>query len=140
MPKRIYIASDHRGYWLKDYLKRKFRLADLGTFDDSRLVDDVDYARKVVMHVKREKVPGILICGSGQGMAISANRSKGIRAALCKDITDAEWARKHTDANILVLASEFTKGSQAQKIAEKFLRTKFLGLARYNRRIKKMDL
>ena len=126
-----FIASDHRGFWLKDYLKRKFLLIDLGTFDDSRLVDEVDYAKKLVKYV--------LICGSGFGMDIAANRHKGIRATLCHTIEDAEWARKHTDANIIVLSAEFTKGSMAAKITSKFFSEKFLGLARYKRRIKKMD-
>lgn len=133
-----FIASDHRGYWLKDYLKRKHPLIDLGTFDDTKLVDEVDYANKLVKYVKKERCMGILICGSGQGMAISANRHKGIRACLCRTVVDAEWARTHTDANILVLAAEFTKGHEAEKICNKFFETKFLGLARYKRRIRKM--
>lgn len=133
-----FIASDHRGYWLKDYLKRKYPLIDLGTFNDTKLVDDVDYAKKLVKLVLEEKSRGILICGSGHGMTISANRFKGIRACLCRSIGDAEWARKHTDANVLVLAAEFTKGRQAERIAKIFFTTKFLGLNRYKRRIKKM--
>lgn len=133
-----FIASDHRGFWLKDYIKRKYSLIDLGPFDDSKIVDEVDYANKLVKYVKKEKSFGILICGSGFGMCISANRHKGIRACICKNETDAEWARKHNDANVLVLAGEFTKGHEAERIVKKFFETKFLGLARYKRRIKKM--
>jgi len=134
-----FIASDHRGFWLKDYLKRKYPLIDLGTFDDKKLVDEVDYAKKLVKFVLKEKTKGILICGSGFGMDIAANRHKGIRATLCHTLQDAEWAREHTDANVIVLSAEFTKGSMAEKILKKFFSTKFSGLARYKRRIKKMD-
>jgi ribose 5-phosphate isomerase B len=134
-----FIASDHRGFWLKDYIKRKSPLIDLGTFSDVKKVDEVDYAKKLVKYVKKEKCFGILICGSGFGMDISANRYKGIRACLCRTQTDAEWARKHTDANILVLAGEFTKGREAERICKKFFETTFSGLPRYKRRIVKMD-
>jgi len=133
-----FIASDHRGFFLKDYLKRKHPLIDLGTFDDVKLVDEVDYADKLVKFVKKEKSLGILICGSGHGMTIAANRHKGIRACLCRTEIDAQWARFHTNANILVLAGEFTKGTQAEKIVKKFFSTKFSGLERYKRRIQKM--
>ena len=133
-----FIASDHRGFYLKDYLKRKFPLIDLGPFDD-KMIDDVDYAEKMVKYVLKEKMPGILICGSGFGMDIAANRHKGIRAALCRTLEDALWARQHTDANIIVFAAEFTKGSHAEKLVKRFYETKFLGLARYKRRLKKMD-
>jgi len=134
-----FIASDHRGYWLKDYIKWKLSLIDLGTFSDRKLVDEVDYAKRLVKYVKEHKCYGILICGSGFGMDVSANRHKGIRACICRNVVDAEWARKHVDANVLVLAAEFTKGRQAEKIVETFFKTKFLGLNRYKRRIKKMD-
>ena len=135
---RGFIASDHRGFWLKDYLKRKYPLIDLGTFSDSKIVDEVDYANKLVKYVKSEKSFGILICGSGFGMDISANRHKGIRACLCRNELDANWARAHTDSNVLVLSGEFTKGREAERIVRKFFETKFLGLDRYKRRIKKM--
>jgi RpiB/LacA/LacB family sugar-phosphate isomerase len=133
-----FIASDHRGFWLKDYIKRKYPLIDLGTFDDVKLVDEVDYANKLVKYVKKEKCPGVLICGSGFGMDITANRHKGVRAALCHTLDDAKWAREHTDANVIVLSAEFTKGKMAEAILDKFFKTKFAGLERYKRRIKKM--
>ncbi len=124
---------------LKEELKGKFPLIDLGTFDDAKLVDEVDYAKRLVTYVLKEKKPGILICGSGFGMDIAANRHKGIRATLCHTLKDAEWARYHTDANVIVLSGEFTKPVLAQKLVRKFFTTKFSGLARYTRRIKKMD-
>ena len=141
MTKKIlgFIASDHRGFDLKELLKNKFPLIDLGTTNSEIKVDEVDYAKKLVKYVLKEKSTGILICGSGFGMDISANRHKGIRATLCKTLKDAEWARKHTDANIIVLSGEFTKPKDAEKIVKKFYNTKFDGLDRYKRRIKKMD-
>lgn len=134
-----FIASDHRGFALKESLKEKFPLIDLGVFGCEKLVDEVDYAKKLVKYVLNEKSKGILICGSGFGMTISANRFKGIRAVLCRDVRDAEWARMHNDANVLVLAGEFTKSKDAEKIVNTFYQTEFLGLDRYKRRIKKMD-
>jgi ribose 5-phosphate isomerase B len=135
-----FIASDHRGFFLKDYLKRKFPLVDLGTFDEEKKVDEVDYAKKLARNVLKQKSRGILICGSGFGMDIAANRHKGIRATLCHDVRDAEWARQHTDANVLVLSGEFTNGSKSEKIVDAFFKTRFSGLERYKRRIKKMDI
>ena len=139
--KRIigFIAADHRGFKLKENIKKKFPIIDLGTFDDKKIVDEVDYAKKLVRNVLREKSTGILICGSGFGMDIAANRHKGIRATLCHNVKDAEWAKYHTNANILVLSGEFTKPKDAEKIVKKFYSTKFSGISRYKRRIKKMD-
>lgn len=133
-----FIASDHRGYRLKNYLKEKYPLIDLGTFDDKKKVDEVDYANKLVKYVKKENCFGVLICGSGFGMDMAANRHKGIRATLCHNLRDVKWAREHTDANVLVLSSEFTNEKNSALIFDKFFKTKFLGLVRYKRRIKKI--
>lgn len=133
-----FIAADHRGFWLKDYLKRKHPLIDLGTFEDTKKVDYPDYAKKLCSLVKKEDSKGILICGTGIGMSIAANRHKGIRAALCRDAKDAEMARKHNDANVLVLAGDFMKGHLAEKIAGVFFKTEFLGEQRHKNRINKM--
>jgi ribose 5-phosphate isomerase B len=133
-----FIASDHRGFWLKDYLKRYELLIDLGPFDAAKKVDYPDYAKKLCNLVKKEKSMGILICGTGIGMSMAANRYKGVRAALCRTVNDAELARTHNDANILVLGADLTKGRIALKIADKFFKTKFSNLPRHERRIKKM--
>lgn len=133
-----FIASDHRGFWLKDYIKRKHPLIDLGPFDDEKKVDYPDYAKKLSSLIKKENSKGILICGTGIGMSIAANRYKGIRAALCRDVKDAEMARKHNDANVLVLSGDFTKGNQAEKIVDVFFKTSFSGEQRHKNRIKKM--
>lgn len=133
-----FIASDHRGFWLKDYLKRYELLIDLGTFDDIKKVDYPDYADKLCKLVKKEHSMGVLMCSTGIGMSIAANRYTGIRAALCRTVKDAELARSHNDANVLVLAAEFTKGSMAVKIVDKFFKTKFSNASRHKRRIRKM--
>ena len=133
-----FIASDHRGYELKEYLKTKFPLIDLGPFLDKN-VDYPDYARKLTKYVLKEKSMGILICGTGIGMSIAANRYKGIRAALCDDIGEAGLARLHNDANILVLRGDYVEPKMAVKIAKKFFEVKFSDEERHKRRIKKLD-
>jgi ribose 5-phosphate isomerase B len=134
-----FIASDHRGYVLKEYLKEKFPLIDLGTDSCDKKVDYPDYAQKLSKYVLKEKSRGILICGTGIGMSIAANRHKGIRAGLCHTTTDAALTRLHNDANILCLAGDFTKPKDAEKIAAVFFETKFSGEERHKRRIKKLD-
>ena len=134
-----FIASDHRGYALKEFLKAKFPLIDLGTNSCDKKVDYPDYAKELSKYVLKEKSFGILICGTGIGMSIAANRNKGIRAALCHTTTDAAITRLHNDANVLVLAGEYTKPKDAEKIVEVFFETKFSGEERHKRRIKKLD-
>jgi len=134
-----FIASDHRGYALKEYLKEKFPLIDLGTFDCEKKVDYPDYAKKLSKYVLKEKSYGILICGTGIGMSIAANRNKGIRAALCHTIKDAEMARLHNNANVMTLGSDVTTPKEAEKLAKKFFETQFSGEERHIKRIKKLD-
>jgi ribose 5-phosphate isomerase B len=134
-----FIASDHRGYDLKEYLKLKFPLIDLGTNSAEKKVDYPDYAKKVSTYVIKEKSSGILICSTGIGMSIAANRNKGIRAALCHNTADAALARLHNDANILVLSGGSTKLRDAEKIVKVFFETKFSGEERHKKRIKKLD-
>ncbi|HYD03820.1 MAG TPA: RpiB/LacA/LacB family sugar-phosphate isomerase [Alphaproteobacteria bacterium] len=133
-----FIASDHRGYELKEHLKSKFPLIDLGTDNDKTKVDYPDYASKLSNYVLKEKSRGILICGTGIGMSIAANRKKGIRAALCHDTDDAKLAREHNDANVLALKGSI-KTKAAEKIVEKFFNTDFSEEERHKRRIKKLD-
>jgi len=133
-----FIAADHAGYELKEYLKEKFAFIDLGTFNDSS-VDYPDYAKKLCKYVLKEKSMGILICGTGIGMSIAANRNKKIRAALCNDVGVAELARLHNDANVLVLGGRVTKPSEAEKIVKRFFDAKFSNEDRHKRRIQKLD-
>jgi ribose 5-phosphate isomerase B len=133
-----FIASDHAGYELKEYLKDKYAFIDLGTFNDSS-VDYPDYAKKLCKYVLKERSLGVLICGTGIGMSIAANRNKGIRAALCNDVGVAELARLHNNANVLVLGGRVTKPIEASKIVKRFFDAKFSNEDKHKRRIKKLD-
>ena len=107
--KKIFISSDHAGYKLKDYIKnnihKKNKIFDLGPFD-TKSVDYPLYAHKLAKNVKKSKNNfGILICGSGTGMNIVANKHKNIRAALCFSVKSTKLSRLHNDANIITLGS-----------------------------------
>src|SRR4030043_561990 len=143
-PKKIVIASDHAGYELKikviDYLEKKRCIVDdLGT-DSIVSVDYPDYGHALAEHVASQKYDaGISICGSGNGINITANKHPEIRSALCwrKDI--AELARKHNNANICALPARFITFEQACEIADAFLSTPFEG-GRHQRRIEKIPV
>ena len=136
------IASDHAGVILKtkiiEFLQKKgIKALDLGPKNDDR-VDYPDYAHKMVEEIIEEAVPkGILICGTGIGMSIAANRSSSIRAALCVNELMAEYSRLHNNANILVLGSKLVKDELSLKMVDKFLETKFEG-GRHARRLDKI--
>ncbi|MDD4615712.1 MAG: ribose 5-phosphate isomerase B [Alphaproteobacteria bacterium] len=128
----ISMASDHRGYPLKALLSAKLRergigVADFGTTDESRC-DAGDFAQKLVedMRAHPERL-GILICGTGQAMAMTANRYKHIRAALCTNTTMVRLAREHNDANVLVLGAHIIGQEVALDCLNAFLETKFMG-------------
>jgi ribose 5-phosphate isomerase B len=138
----VLIASDHRGLELKTaflgWLKEKgFAVRDLGTNTAERC-DIGDYAQKMALEMaKNKELLGILICGSGQASAMTANRYKHIRAALCTDVTMARLAREHNDANILVLGAHIVGLEVAIDCLDVFLKTKFLG-GRYAERRDKL--
>ncbi len=140
--KKICIASDHAGYHLKNKLldfliKKNISIIDLGPNNNSS-VDYPDYAKKVSNRVKNKKSDvGILVCGSGIGMAISANKIKGIRAALCYNLKSTRLSREHNNANIIAIGSRLTKKKDALKLVKIFLETKFEG-GRHLRRVKKI--
>ena len=140
--KKICISSDHAGFNVKDLIKdalikSKIPIIDLGPFSD-KSVDYPDYAKKVSKRVVRKKSDiGILVCGSGTGMAISANKIKGIRAAVGYNIKSTQLSRRHNNANILCLGSRLTKKRDIIKILSIFLNTKFEG-GRHKRRINKI--
>ena len=108
--KKIFLSSDHAGYKLKESIKlllskKKIKYTDLGPFNTDR-VDYPDYAHKVAKNVKiNNNHVGILVCGSGIGMNITANRHKNIRAAQCFNVKSAKLSRLHNDANIITLGS-----------------------------------
>lgn len=140
--KKIFISSDHAGFKLKEeikshLLKKKLSFQDLGPFNDDR-VDYPDYAHKVARKVKANKSNvGILVCGSGMGMNIAANRHKNIRAAQCFNLKSTKLSRLHNDANIITLGSRLLTKKLAINCVNTFLNTKFEG-GRHLKRIKKI--
>ena len=140
--KKICIASDHAGYNIKEYvkdflIKKKISIIDLGP-NSNGSVDYPDYAKKVAKRIKSKKSDvGILVCGSGTGMAISANKIKGIRAAVCYNKSSTRLSRLHNNANIITLGSRLTKKKDIKTLVSIFLRTKFES-GRHLRRVKKI--
>ena len=141
---KICIASDHAGYELKekikDYLiKTNISIIDIGPLSLSS-VDYPDYAKKVAKRVvlKRSDV-GILVCGSGTGMAITANKYKDIRAAQCYNKKSTILSRQHNNANIICLGSRMMKSKEALIIIRVFLNTKFEG-GRHQKRVSKINI
>ncbi len=140
--KKIFISSDHAGYELKELIKihlikKKIKFIDLGPADDSK-VDYPDYAHKVAKKVKTDiNHVGILVCGSGIGMNMAANKHKNIRAAQCFNIISSKLSRLHNDANIITLGSRLLTKKNALNCVSIFLNTKFEG-GRHTKRIKKI--
>ena len=140
--KKIYISSDHAGYKLKEDIKshlskKKLSFQDMGPYNDDR-VDYPDFAHKVAKKVKIDKNNvGILVCGSGMGMNITANRHKNIRAAQCFNLKSTKLSRLHNDANIITLGSRLLTKKIALNCVSVFLNTKFEG-GRHLKRIKKI--
>ena len=140
--KKIYISSDHAGFKLKEDIKaflskKKLTFLDLGPYNADK-VDYPDYAHKLARKVKKNtKYVGILVCGSGTGMAISANKIKGIRAAVCYNLRSTRLSRQHNNANIISLGSRLISKKNAFKLVSIFLKTKFEG-GRHLRRVKKI--
>ena len=128
---KISIGSDHAGFKLKEalvaYLAKKHQVLDMGTYSDDS-VDYPDYAFTVSKQVADREVDfGILICYTGIGMSISANKVKGIRAALVLNVESAKLTREHNNANVLCLAAKDTPLDLAKQIVDTFLNTAFLG-------------
>jgi ribose 5-phosphate isomerase B len=140
--KKIFLSSDHAGYKLKESIKiylekKKINYTDLGPFNSYR-VDYPDYAHKVAKKVKTSSNhAGILVCGSGMGMNIAANRHKNIRAAQCFNLRSTKLSRLHNDANIITLGSRLLTKKNALNCVRVFLKTKFEG-GRHAKRIKKI--
>ena len=140
--KTVCIASDHAGFNLKEVIKnhlinKKVSIFDMGPYNN-KSVDYPDYAKKLGNRVRLKKsAVGILVCGSGTGMAISANKIKSIRAAVCYNIKSTRLSRQHNNANIIALGSRLTKKKISLKLVETFLKTNFEG-GRHLRRVKKI--
>ncbi len=140
--KKLCIASDHAGFSIKEFIKNfliknKISVIDLGPLSD-KSVDYPDYAKKVGNRVKlRKSDMGILVCGSGTGMAMSANKIKGIRAVVGYNAKSTHLSRLHNNANILCLGSRLIKKKNILKMLKIFLQTGFEG-GRHSRRIRKI--
>ena len=139
---KVLLASDHAGFKLKDKIKRFLikkgnTVIDLGT-KNVNSVDYPDYAHLLSKKMKSDRnQAGILICGSGIGMAMTANKHKNIRAALCYDIKSAKLSRQHNNANVITMGARLIKTSTAIKCVSTFLKTKFDG-GRHLKRLKKI--
>ena len=138
---RVFIGADHAGFELKEKLKSyltkiKYQVTDLGNKKYQKNDDYPIYGNKVAKAViKNKNSRGILICGSGQGVCIVANKIKGIRAALAENVKDSYMARRDDDCNIICLQGRYTKLDTAKRIVKKFLETDFKAIKRYKRRV-----
>jgi len=143
MTKNIFISCDHGGFYLKEQiveylLKKSFKIIDLGPKDSSS-VDYPDYSYILVDKMKNNfDFIGILLCGTGIGMSIAANRHSHIRAALCSDEDMARLSRQHNDANVLVIGGRTTSLNLAKKIIDVFVSTEF-EKGRHTKRLKKIS-
>ena len=139
---KILIGNDHAGYSLKlsiiKNLEDKYKFFDKGSYTDES-VDYPDYASIIAKEIQSEKGDlGVLICGTGNGVCMTANKFKGIRAVICWNKEIAKLAKQHNNANIICIPSRFIKAEEAIKIIETFILEKFEG-GRHERRIKKIN-
>ncbi|NOY40275.1 MAG: ribose 5-phosphate isomerase B [Planctomycetes bacterium] len=140
---RIAIGSDHRGYHLKEKLAALLRTKGHEIFDEgtsaTEAVDYPDFAALVARKVSNQTVDrGILICGTGIGMAITANKFPGVRAAPCTDEVTAEISRRHNDLNILCLSADMLSPRSVERMVELWIKTEFEG-GRHSRRVEKIS-
>jgi ribose 5-phosphate isomerase B len=144
---KIFIGSDHNGYDYKQALSKVLELAGHEVIDggDVKLNPDDDFpqfAAKVVhalLDSRDSEAKGILVCGSGQGMCMAANRFKGIRASLCWDLNEARSARNDDNSNVLCLSARYTSLDDAKAIVTTFINTPFADAPRFSRRIEQLD-
>ena len=141
---KIYIGADHNGFKLKEKLKKSLtsrghEVKALGNKKYQATDDYPDYARKVAKYIAEDKNAfGIVICGSGQGMCMVANRYKGVRAALGWSLSVAKKSREDDDSNIICLPAWYISQAQATRIVHAWITTPFSKLSRHKRRVKKI--
>lgn len=143
----IYLGADHNGFELKthlgDFLRRMgYEVVDEGDKQFDPADDFPQFAARTVAAMKASGGPNprsILICGSGQGMCMAANRYKGVRASLCWDEAEARAARNDDDSNVLCLPARYIDAKRAEAIVKTWLETAFAGASRFKRRIREMD-
>jgi ribose 5-phosphate isomerase B len=144
---KIFIGADHNGFEYKGQLTQALKLAGHEVIDEGDVAIDPNddfpqFASKVVQELLASGDPearGILVCGSGQGMCMAANRFKGIRASLCWNLNEARAARNDDDSNILCLSSKYLSLEESGSIMATFLATPFAGAPRFVRRIQQLD-
>ena len=139
---KVFLASDHAGFELKNELKAAikglgYEVVDLGT-NDKNSVDYPDYAHLLASKLE-PNCYGVLVCGTGIGISIAANRHENVRCALCHDEFTARLAREHNDANVIAFGARVIGAGVAISAAEAFLKTEFAG-GRHERRVKKIEL
>jgi ribose 5-phosphate isomerase B len=141
---KIIIGSDHAGYHMKEKViihlrERGVEVEDAGTYNEES-VDYTDYGKAVAAKVSDASFDrGILICGTGLGMSMVANRFRGVRAALANDLFSAIMSRRHNDSNILVMGGRLIGDALAMQIVDTWIETLFEG-GRHQRRVEKMDI
>ena len=142
---KIFIGADHRGYELKEKITKwlfelEYEFTDLGATSLNPKDDYTKYAEEVASLVaKTESSRGVLLCGSGVGVDVLANKFDGIRASIGKDVFQVEAGRNDDDMNVLVIAADYTDERDAKAMLIAFLETKFSGKARYERRIEEIS-
>ena len=139
---KVFLASDHAGFELKNELKEAikglgYEVVDLGT-NDKNSVDYPDYAHLLASKLEHNCY-GVLVCGTGIGISIAANRHENVRCALCHDEFTARLAREHNDANVIAFGARVIGAGVAISAAEAFLKTEFAG-GRHERRVEKIEL
>ena len=140
--KKVFLASDHAGFKLKEeikkfLIKKRKKVLDLGT-NNTNSVDYPVFAHRLSKRMKRNsKQFGVLVCGSGIGMSMTANKHKNVRAALCYNVKSARLSRQHNNANVITIGARLTKKNVALKCVNTFIKTNFMG-GRHLRRIKKI--
>ncbi|MBN2789773.1 MAG: ribose 5-phosphate isomerase B [Candidatus Delongbacteria bacterium] len=140
--KKIYLGSDHGGFELKEIIRNylednDYNVEDLGCYSNES-VDYPEFGRKVAYAVVNNNAKGIIICGTGIGISMAANKVKGARAGLCHCVDYAKLTRQHNDANILAMGGRFVEPELAKKITDAFLNTEFEG-GRHQRRVDDID-
>lgn len=142
----LYIGADHRGFQLKEEIKKfleekNYQIEDMGNFKHDPNDDYTDFAKLVAQKVseKPEENKGILICGSGVGVDIAANKFHGVRSALADDVETAKQSREHDDTNVLSLPADEVDFELAKKIITIWLETPFSNGEKYKRRINKIE-
>lgn len=144
MKEKIYVGADHAGFKLKEkmkeFLEEDYEVEDMGNTKYDEKDDYVDYGYKVAKKVAESKKDekGIIFCGTGEGMAIAANKVKGVRAVAVNNLKDAELTRKHNNANVLCLSGWELSEEKAKEITDTWLKTKFSKAKRHKRRINKI--